>query len=165
MLLCGQAPSCLSLFRPCVVGVPRGQGRSLDCFLLRATFTTPEILTTNQNMKVQRSGKYMRIKQTCGAYARSTGNPCQAKALTNGRCKNHGGMSTGPNTPEGRQAIAIATRQRMASGQQERVLAGFYLWLEGGGREMLSRLAKNREKRKRWERLILESTHASRTRA
>jgi hypothetical protein len=43
----------------------------------------------------------------------------------------------------------------MASGQQERVLAGFYLWLEGrGGREMLSRLAKNREKRKRWERLM-----------
>jgi hypothetical protein len=38
----------------------------------------------------------------------------------------------------------------MASGQQERVLAGFYRWLEGGGREMLSRLAKNREKRKRW---------------
>jgi hypothetical protein len=35
-----------------------------------------------------------------------------------------------------------------------RVLAGFYRWLEGGGREMLSRLAKNREKRKRWERLV-----------
>ena len=107
----------------------------------------------------------MRKKVKCGAYARTTGNPCQAKALTNGRCKNHGGMSTGPKTPEGRQAISQATRQRMASGQQERVLAGFYLWLEGGGREMLSRLAKNREKRKRWERLILESTHASRTRA
>jgi hypothetical protein len=41
----------------------------------------------------------------------------------------------------------------MASGQQERVLEGFYHWLEGGGREMLSRLAKNREKRKRWKRL------------
>jgi hypothetical protein len=107
----------------------------------------------------------MRIKQTCQAYARSTGNPCQAKALTNGRCKNHGGLSTGPKTPKGRKAIAEATRQRMASGQQKRVLAGFYSWLEGGGREMLSRLAKNREKRKRWERMMLESTHASRTRA
>jgi hypothetical protein len=102
-------------------------------------------------------------KVKCGAYARSTGNPCQAKALNNGRCKNHGGMSTGPKTAEGRQAIAEATRQRMESGQQERVLAGFYRWLEGGGREMLSRLAKNREKRKRWERLMLEQTHASRT--
>jgi hypothetical protein len=104
----------------------------------------------------------MKQKVECGAYARTTGNPCQAKALTNGRCKNHGGMSTGPKTPEGRQAIALATRQRMASVQQERLLAGFYRWLEGGGREMLSRLAKNREKRKRWERLMLEQTHASR---
>jgi hypothetical protein len=105
----------------------------------------------------------MRQKIKCGAYARSTGNPCQAKAMPNGRCKNHGGMSTGPQTLEGRQAIARATRQRMASGQQEKVLAGFYRWIEGGGREMLSRLAKNREKRKRWIRLMLESTHASRT--
>lgn len=105
----------------------------------------------------------MRKKVKCGAYARSTGNPCQAKALTNGRCKNHGGMSTGPKTIEGRQAIAQATRQRMASGQRIRALEGFYRWLEGGGREMLSRLAKNRENRKRWERKILKQTHASRT--
>ena len=34
-------------------------------------------------------------------------------------------------------------------------LEGFYRWLDaGGGREMLSRLAKNRERRKRWERLM-----------
>ena len=105
----------------------------------------------------------MRQKIKCGAYARSTGNPCQAKALTNGRCKNHGGMSTGPKTPEGREAISEATRQRMAPEGRTRVLEGFYRWLEGGGREMLSRLAKNREKRKRWDRRILEQTHASRT--
>jgi len=96
----------------------------------------------------------MKIK--CGAYARTTGNPCQAKALANGRCRLHGGFSRGATTSKGRQAIAEATRQRMASGQQERVLAGFYRWLEGGGREMLSRLAKNREKRKRWKRRMLQ---------
>ena len=107
----------------------------------------------------------MKNFQRCGAFARSAGQPCKAKALPNGKCKNHGGMSTGPKTAEGRKAIAEATRQRMASGQQERVLEGFYRWLEGGGREMLSRLAKNREKRKRWKRMMLESTHASRTRA
>ena len=88
----------------------------------------------------------MRRKQTCGAHARSTGNPCQAKALANGRCKNHGGFSKGATTPEGRQAIAQATRQRMANGQRERALEGFYRWLEGGGREILS----NRVKRRRW---------------
>ena len=96
----------------------------------------------------------MRQKIKCGAYARSTGNPCKAKALANGRCKNHGGLSTGPRTPEGRQAIAQATRQRMASEGRMRVLEGFYRWLEGGGTEILSRHAKNREKRKRWERLM-----------
>ena len=105
----------------------------------------------------------MRKKVKCGAYARTTGNPCQAKAMTNGRCKNHGGMSTGPKTPKGRQAIAQATRQRMALGQQERALKGFYSWIDDGGRDILSRLAKNREKRKRWKRLMLEMTHASRT--
>ena len=63
-------------------------------------------------------------------------------------------MSTGPKTTGGRQAIAQATRQRMASGARMRVIEGFYRWLEGGGRETLSRLAKNREKRKRWERLM-----------
>lgn len=65
-------------------------------------------------------------------------------------------MSTGPKTPAGRKAIAEATRQRMVLGQRKRVLEGFYTWLEGGGREMLSRLAKNRAKRKRWEKLRLQ---------
>ena len=98
----------------------------------------------------------MRQKTKCGAYARTTGNPCKAKAMPNGRCKNHGGMSTGPKTLAGRSRIAEATRQRMASGQRKRVLEGFYRWLEGGGREMLSRFAKARERRRRWRRLMLE---------
>ena len=105
----------------------------------------------------------MKRKKTCGAYARSTGNPCQAKALPNGKCRLHGGLARGATTPEGRKAISEATRQRMASGQRMRVLEGFYRWLEGGGREMLSRLAKNREKRKRWKRLMQKHIHASRT--
>jgi hypothetical protein len=99
----------------------------------------------------------------CGAYARTTGNPCQAKALTNGRCKNHGGMSTGPKTPEGRQAISQATRQRMSSGGRMRVLDGFYRWLEGGGALTLSRLAKAREFKKRLQRLQNQLPNASRT--
>jgi hypothetical protein len=99
----------------------------------------------------------MRKKIKCEAYARTTGNPCKAKAMTNGRCKNHGGMSTGPKTPAGRQAISQATRKRMTSEGRIRVLEGFYRWLEGGGREILSRLAKAHERRKRWERMALDS--------
>jgi hypothetical protein len=98
----------------------------------------------------------MRRKIKCQAYARSTGHPCKAKALANGRCKNHGGMSTGPKTPEGRQAIAQATRQRMASGQQERALEGFYRWLNDGGRDYLSNFTQARTKRKKG---IVPSSH------
>ncbi len=98
----------------------------------------------------------MKSNSICGAYARTTGAPCKAKSMPNGRCKNHGGMSTGPKTLEGRKAIADATRQRMASEQRKRVLEGYYAWLEGGGRELLSQLAKERERRKRWRLLVLQ---------
>lgn len=36
----------------------------------------------------------------CGAKTRRS-TPCQAPAMRNGRCRMHGGMSTGPRTPEG----------------------------------------------------------------
>jgi hypothetical protein len=71
-------------------------------------------------------------RNKCGAHARSTGKPCQAMALANGRCRNHGGLSTGPTTLAGKLAIAAATSKRMATGQRERALAGFHVWLEGG---------------------------------
>ena len=50
----------------------------------------------------------------CGAHARSTGYPCKAKALANGRCKNHGGMSTGPKTLEGK-ARSLANLKQFRS--------------------------------------------------
>jgi len=92
----------------------------------------------------------MKKKVKCGAYARSTGNPCQAKALSSGRGKNHGGLSTGPLTAEGKKAIAEATAKRMASGQQEKALKGLKAWLDAGGREYLSKLHKDRFKRRQW---------------
>jgi hypothetical protein len=36
----------------------------------------------------------------CGAKNRRQ-TPCRAPAMENGRCKFHGGLSTGPRTPEG----------------------------------------------------------------
>jgi hypothetical protein len=36
-------------------------------------------------------------KRYCGAKAKSTGKPCKLAPLLNGRCKFHGGMSTGPS--------------------------------------------------------------------
>ena len=95
------------------------------------SFKVVECLDCNTYAQTILEGAVMRQKLKCGAHARSTAQPCEAKALANGRCKNHGGMSTGPKTPEGRQAIAQATRQRMASGQRKTALEGFYRWLEG----------------------------------
>ena len=58
------------------------------------------------------------IPKFCGAYARTTGNSCLGRSLKNGRCKLHGGLSTGPKTLEGRKRIADATQKRMINGQK-----------------------------------------------
>jgi len=62
-----------------------------------------------------RSGK------VCGARAKSTGKPCQGKELyRNGRCRYHGGLSTGPRTAEGRRRALINLRQyRVESAQSQ----------------------------------------------
>jgi hypothetical protein len=40
------------------------------------------------------------------------GTPCQAKAMWNGRCMNHGGMSAGPTSPEGKARALANLRNR-----------------------------------------------------
>ena len=51
--------------------------------------------------RVRRDGRLH--NGTCGAHARTTGKPCQAPAMENGRCKLHGGKSTGIRTATGRK--------------------------------------------------------------
>ena len=51
----------------------------------------------------------------CGAKTRA-GHSCKRKGHgRGGRCPNHGGLSTGPKTPEGHQRIAEAQRRRWAT--------------------------------------------------
>ena len=48
----------------------------------------------------------------CGAMTRK-GEPCRAAAIPGkGRCRNHGGCSTGPTTEEGRERIRESNRRR-----------------------------------------------------
>ena len=47
----------------------------------------------------------------CGAKRKRDGSTCQAKPFANGRCKFHGGMSTGPRTAEGRVRSLSNLRQ------------------------------------------------------
>jgi hypothetical protein len=50
------------------------------------------------------------MAKLCGAKARSNSNkPCKKPALLNGRCRFHGGLSTGAKTQDGKY------RQKMAS--------------------------------------------------
>ncbi len=84
-------------------------------------------------------------KLLCKAFARSTGKPCMCKALKNGRCRFHGGLSTGPKTPEGKARISVATRRRMASGQSQLAKQGFQRWLSNGGRDYLVACAERRQ--------------------
>lgn len=50
--------------------------------------------------------------ERCGARRKYDGQPCEAPAMTNGRCKLHGGKSTGPKTAEGR-AVALRNLRPM----------------------------------------------------
>jgi len=45
---------------------------------------------------------------TCGAKTKGTGEPCRRLPCKNGRCKLHGGRSTGPKTAEGRRRCKMA---------------------------------------------------------
>lgn len=64
-----------------------------------------------------RQSKAPVVRPQCGARCRD-GHPCEAPAVwststgapRNGRCRMHGGLSTGPRTVEGRARVAAATR-------------------------------------------------------
>src|SRR5258708_35382811 len=64
----------------------------------------------------------------CGARCKRTGKPCAAAAMPNGRCRLHGGKSTGPRTVEGLERSRKANWKhghfsREAKGARSRVRA------------------------------------------
>jgi hypothetical protein len=60
-----------------------------------------------------------RDRDMCSARTRR-GTACMRKALDNGRCPNHRGLSTGPKTAEGRAQIAARQRERWQAWHQSR---------------------------------------------
>src|SRR6266705_1774593 len=65
----------------------------------------------------------------CGARSKRTGKPCQGAAMPNGRCRLHGGKSTGPRTAEGLERCRTAnwkhglySKQSLAERRQVRQL-------------------------------------------
>jgi hypothetical protein len=61
------------------------------------------------------AGDYLRSPR-CGARTR-TGGCCRQPAMANGRCRLHGGLSTGPRTPEG---LARCRATRLVHGYRSR---------------------------------------------
>ena len=96
------------------------------------------------------------IKSKCNAYAHSTGEACKAKALANGKCRNHGGLSTGPKTAEGKERLSLALTERMHNGQKEKAMSAYQAWLASGGREILRRKSLRRELLKRIKKLHMQ---------
>ena len=67
----------------------------------------PSLERKSGNLKNgNRSGDLSKVDR-CGAKNRR-GTPCQCPAMANGRCRLHGGLSTGPKTPEGKERIRKA---------------------------------------------------------
>ena len=71
-----------------------------------------EELVRKSSCKIPRAFKR---RFRCGARCVSTQEPCRARALESGRCKWHGGMSTGPKTAAGKACIAEAQRRRWSA--------------------------------------------------
>ncbi len=56
----------------------------------------------------------------CGAHCRTTGEPCKNYQMPNGRCRMHGGKSTGRPTNDGRYSKgAIAKRRELTELNRE----------------------------------------------
>jgi hypothetical protein len=78
----------------------------------------------------------------CGAKTRR-GTPCQCPSMRNGRCKLHGGRSTGAKTAEGRERIRkVVTRHGYYSAPANAERAHYRALLQRC-REMLANLSCN----------------------
>lgn len=54
----------------------------------------------------------------CGARTRAGGKCCAPVTTGKKRCRMHGGLSTGPTSPAGRQAVAESNRRRAGARQK-----------------------------------------------
>jgi hypothetical protein len=72
----------------------------------------------------------------CGARTR-TGMACKGPAMPNGRCRMHGGTSTGPRTAEGLQRIAKARTVHGAYGAEMRELRRLMRGLRAGAKRLV----------------------------
>ncbi len=80
----------------------------------------------------------------CGAKTRS-GTPCKAPAMANGRCRMHGGKSTGPRTPEGLERSRKANFKHGHYSAESLANRQFVRQLLRNSRETLEQIEENVE--------------------
>lgn len=78
----------------------------------------------------------------CGAKTRR-GTPCNAPAMSNGRCRLHGGKSTGPRTPEGLERSRKANFKHGLYSAESLAERKFIRQLLRSSREILEQVEKN----------------------
>ena len=79
----------------------------------------------------------------CGAKTRK-GTPCRAPAMANGRCRMHGGKSTGPRTPEGLERSRKANFKHGYYSAESIAERKFIRQLFNDSRETIERVEKGR---------------------
>ena len=90
---------------------------------------TPQSMRRGWLKHGNRPGDFSKAPR-CGARNRR-GSPCQCPAMRNGRCRLHGGLSTGPKTAEGIERIRRGrlkhgwySKEAMTERAQHRALLG-----------------------------------------
>ena len=78
----------------------------------------------------------------CGARTRR-GTPCQCPAMANGRCRLHGGWSTGPKTAEGIKRIQLAVTKHGRHSKRSEAERPEYRKLIRDCRDLLASLSCN----------------------
>jgi len=66
----------------------------------------------NQPNPMQEARKALANHPKCGAHSRSTGNPCKNASMKNGRCRMHGGKSTGRPVTHGQRTKKAIYNQK-----------------------------------------------------
>lgn len=72
----------------------------------------------------------------CGARTRQ-GTACGNLPMANGRCRFHGGLSTGPKTPEGMARMKAANTKHGARGQEARRFRAMIRSLTADARQLV----------------------------
>ena len=91
------------------------------------------------------AGRKLKNQPRCNAWSRSARRHCRAKALPGKtKCRHHGGLSTGPKTPEGK----VRAKEARAAGSR----AAWARWRAEVGlpqtwRSMANKVSKNKRKR------------------